>query len=269
MDDWNRLDNWPENEVRKVSRPWKDDNGQLWLAVFDLANLRGRIECVGVALRSSLAEGDPLPKLGVGSLMWEAEREAANNSWWDASPGVPDAERAHDAKPALSLRPLRAVVLRQLPLAEVLREARRDKEDELRGVARDIRAYQLSGIEPEHFEEAAAAYSPDTGRAPRIEATHRLLERVAGVYQRAWRGGAEPPNAAVLRELQTHLGHRVTATQARKLVEKCRKTVPPLLPHLALAERRKARGWLMGDAGIPAQFDEWSTDPSGDEGSKT
>ena len=29
MDDWNRLDNWPENEVREVSRPWKDDNGRL------------------------------------------------------------------------------------------------------------------------------------------------------------------------------------------------------------------------------------------------
>jgi hypothetical protein len=250
-------DRWPEGKVRKISRAWQDpDGGQWWLVVFDLANLRGRIECVGVAVRSSLG-----PLHDVNHPLSDDEYDP-DNPLWDWIDPVPFLGETD-----ISLRPLRADTLRRLPLVTELNRARRAEADQLRRYAEVIRGEKgpaPPGLEhlPEGFEEAAHEYeTPGKGRAPRIKTTQKLLERVADVYQRAWREGAVPPSAAVRQGLQ------VTSDQARKLVEKCRKQDPPLLPRLLPADRRKARGWLKNDPGIPARYDEWSTDPPTQGGS--
>ena len=224
------MDGWPENEVRKISRVWQDpEDRQWWLVVFDLANLRGRIECVGVAVRSSLGPlfdvehpvPDSEPESDLESLLW---------NWIDPIPMMRDA--------TVSLRPLRAAALRRLPLVEELKLARHDYAGDLRLYAENLREHPVPWATPEDFEEAAVRYTRGKERAPRIKTTHKLLEHVADIYQRAWREGEVPPSTAVRQELQ------VTSDQARKLVVKCRKASPPLLPP---TERRKARGWLPGE----------------------
>jgi hypothetical protein len=245
------MDDWTEDEVRKVSRTWTDKDGHTWIVVFDLANLQGRVECVGMALRSHFG-----PLYDVRHPSPELPEDGAVREWIDyLEMALNDVPPLGDGR--LEPRPLRAGTLRQLKLVEELRNARADHAADLRQYGEHLRQHPESWATPEDFEAAADVYTNESGRAPRISATHKLLERVAGVYQDAWREGEEPPNTAVRRKLQSYLKQRVTATQARKLVEKCRKTDPPLLPP---ADRRVARGWLKGDPGIPARFDEWSTD---------
>jgi hypothetical protein len=222
------MDGWPEGQVRKISRVWTDPtDGHAWLAVFDLAMLGGRVECVGAALRSSVPPGedediDPW-------LLWE---------WVDPGP-----KRGAEVE-AVELRHLKADTLRNFPLVTILGLAREDLWGELQDIADEILEhpvplpYMTPEDEAASVRSMAAVYGRGQARAPRIKTTQKLLERVADVYQRAWREGEESPSKAVEQALQ------VSPDQARKLVSRCRKTDPPLLPP---TERRKARGWLPGE----------------------
>lgn len=217
---------WPENEVRKISRVWPDHDGRTWVVVFDLANLRGRIECVGVAVRSSLgAQFDgvnPVPESEINSPLWD---------WIDP---VPD-----DAAGDVSLRPLLATTLRQLPFKDVLLRARRDHADELRLYAEDMRAYPTSWSDPEKFERLATSYEPPSKASGRqSKYSIGFLHRVASVYQAAFEDRMDPPAKRVERELG------LTPDVARKLIHRCRGARFRLLPP---AEGRRARGWRPGE----------------------
>jgi hypothetical protein len=213
------MDDWPEGDVNRLARTWQDDDGRWWIVVFDLANLGGRIECVGVALQSRL----------------RPDSDFGASSFYQLPEGAEEK--------GIAPRPLLAKTLRQLRFDEVLRSARGDHAGFLRSFAEGLRGPPTIfatewGLNPEYFDEASALYTRGEGRAASIKTTQKLLERVAAIYQRAWREGEVPPSKAVEEALQ------VSSDQARKLVARCRKTDPPLLP---TTERRKARGWLPGE----------------------
>jgi len=217
---------WPESEVRKISRAWNDHDGRTWVVVFDLANLRGRIECVGVAVRSSLgAQFDgvnPVPESEINSPLWY---------WIDPVPDL----GAED----VSLRPLLATTLRQLPFADVLLRARRDQASELRLFAEEMRAHPTPWSGYEGYQRLATSYEPP-GKASGRQSKYSIgfLHRVASVYQAAFEDRMDPPAKRVERELG------LTSDVARKLIHRCRDPRLRLLPP---AEGRKARGWRPGE----------------------
>ena len=236
------LDSWPENEVRKISRVWQDHAGGSWLVVFDLANLRGRIECVGVALRSCLG-----PAFDAAYQPTDEELDAAMDSplwkWVDPVP--------QPLEEVFGLRPLLATTLRQLPFDDVLVRARRSEARSLENLA--VTVAELAEAYPEAMEAAsppgldlrlqqeAELYEP-RGKAGgrRSKYSPEFLRRVAAVYQAAFEEGIDPP----AKRVEQALG--LTPDVARKLIHRCRD------PHLRLLPPTKPtrpRGWLAGERG--------------------
>jgi len=203
---------WKSNpDVTNVFRKWQDGDGNWWVVEFNLADLRGRIECVGVALH-------PV-------------RDA--DDWTD------------------DLRPLRATTMRQLPFDDVLTRARRDKTDLLRAAPAIMQAFSThasgrrvtvgearAAVDPNVqavFEQLAAE---DEASESRSKYSPSFLGRVASVYQAAFARGESAPSKFVERELN------LTPNVARKLVHRCRGPRLRLLPP---AEGTKPRGWLKGE----------------------
>jgi len=202
----NGMEPWEENEVRKVSHVWRDGGGRAWLVVFDLANLGGRIECVGVAVRSSLgALRDPrCMGADLYSPLWE---------WIDPEP-VPAAGEG------VSLRPLQAVTLRQFPLAETLERARHEYAGLLQQFAQQLA--ELPELPPwadlADYEETAKTYEASTRRPGRpSKYSAAWLRTAAGIYEGAVRSGERAPTKL----MGDSLG--LTPNQAKKVVQRCRR----------------------------------------------
>lgn len=278
------MDEWTEGRVQRVSRLWTetDDEGRelrVWLAVFDLAPVRGRIECVGFALRSATWDSSAVaPLLDEAGVLDTGTPEGKLiddlMAWVDPLPAEVDAD-------VLQLQPLTYTTLRRFRFKEELLKARTEEADTLQAAADMLRAMVLNPkgvaaalgfgagdsperLDPEHASRLSGladdleTRGEAVGRAPRIVPTPDLLEHVARIYQHAWREGLIPPSTAVETELSRERGSRVTPDQARGLVRKCRAADPPLLPP---TEAREARGWLRDDPGIPAwAAAEWSVD---------
>jgi len=144
-------------------REWPAPDGHTWIVEFELANLRGRIECVGVAVHSSV-DTSPLP------YDWRA-----------------------------SLRPLNATTLRKLPFDSLLTLARRHTARLLRRgwliPENDPETWQWA-------EELAADYeSPGKSGGRGSKYSPSFLARVASVYQAAFGDGESKPAKFVEREL--------------------------------------------------------------------
>lgn len=223
------MEGWSEGEVRRVSKVWHDDDGRPWLAVFDLASIGGRIECVGVALRSTLGPYTCDPATPnvldlTADELWD---------WIDPEPvdaaGAPDPD-----SPAITPRPLSAEALRGFRFAHERDEARGIHADVLRLYAAQEESSPAPWLDPVELRETADLYAIEKprGRTPKYD--RAFLRRVAQVYQEAWDGGEERPSRAVARVLD------LDPTTARKLVQKCRAPHVGLLPP---AQARKARGW--------------------------
>jgi len=186
------LESWPENEVREVTREWQDHDGHTWFVVFELANLRGRIECVGVGVHSM----SPLSKL---------DDPLSPSYDWRAS-----------------LRPLNATTMRQLPFDDVLIRARRDHA----GLMRAGWVHSENDEETQAWGEALAASYEPSGKTGRRGSKYSasFLARVASVYQAAFEDRMDPPAKRVEQELG------LTPDVARKLVHLCRDPRLRLLP---------------------------------------
>lgn len=187
------LDSWPEKEVRTVMRYWEPPGGHRWIVEFELANLGGRIECVGVAVRSSV-DTSPMP------YDWRA-----------------------------SLRPLNAITLRKLPFDGLLTLARRDQASLLRRgwliPENDPETWQWA-------EELAADYeSPGKSGGHRSKYSPGFLARVASVYQAAFARGESSPSQFVERELK--LTPDVARKLVHRCREPHLRLLPPAEPRKA------------------------------------
>jgi hypothetical protein len=129
-------------EVYRASCLWRDDDGKPWLLSFELAEIAGRLECVGLNMRSFISHAEepegwpaPYPSFWTGGVVNE---DLHPFSFLDIIRGDrlerlkrephpigrhdPDAvEAGAQNEPDMLLpRPLRAATLRELPLARVL-----------------------------------------------------------------------------------------------------------------------------------------------------
>lgn len=116
--------------------------------------------------------------------------------------------------------PLRAETLRALPFIREFERARRvelERNERLVELAgrMDGRVPELEGLRP-----LLASGKPRR----RARFTTRDLSRVAEAYRDAWRAGSKSPT----RDTAEALG--LAYNQAQKLVQRCRRMTPPLLP---------------------------------------
>jgi hypothetical protein len=228
------MESWPEGEVHKISHTWRDGDGHAWLVVFDLANLGARIACVGVALRSGLI---PQPdQLQDAYPSWREEVDIENPLWQFIDPWPPDPE-------GISLRPMRAVTLREFPFGATFAQARREHTRFFHNMG--LLLNQMSPVtwanDVEAFEQDALSLSVASQKPKRpSKYDDAFLERVATVWKAALAGGEPSPMAVVVRELRDpSTGEPLTPDQAKKLIRRCRDRFS--LPKL----RRK------GEIGIP------------------
>lgn len=190
---------------------WSEPGGGRWHLVFDLEEIAGRVECVGLEISSAVAgEGQPRRPLYAKTLravdfagrLAEARRLTAG--LLNGAAGVM-AGSAED--------PAGRYYVSNRPDAERTRQLR-------------------AGM-----EAAAELVAPQDGTKGGRHAkyTREDLERVATVYSAAYAQGSPAPTRAVAEALGT------SRTQAAKLVARCRD---PKVGLLAPTDKRKAGGIL-------------------------
>ena len=203
---------WERGALEAVS-VWESPDGDLWAVTFQLAEIDGRTECVGVHLRSFSDDlsAPPRPLLArtlrafrFSSELALAQRESARRVRPLGQGFQRIAERQDEApapgRPRVVVTPAKARAWR----AELEAQAQR--------------------IEPPVGEK----------RGRRTKYSRDDLERIAAAYQAAHERGSRKPTkdaAAVL-----GLGHNQTA----KLVQRCRDL--GILPE---TQPRKAAGWTL------------------------
>jgi hypothetical protein len=162
---------------------WESGDSGEWLLIFDLAEVGGRWDCVGMSIRSFSDEPAPLrrptlQKLRFHEELVRARRETARRRRDDAA-----------SWPKMADRPGSKVQVNAIA-AKVL------------AAADNAEAVQLD------------TPGPKGGRRARY--TRADLDRAAAVYRHAYNVSGEPPSLAVSEKLGVSRG------QARKLVMRCR-----------------------------------------------
>jgi len=242
----------PRSEVVKVSRVWHSPDGEPWLVTFDLAELGGRPECIGISLRSYLALRTPSDEGQTSG------RERLQAVWepLDLDPeefgrllqGEAEAQGEHTSGEFMEVlksapRRLTAVRYRSLPLADVLQRARRGTGSFLRAL-NEVRA-RHGGTVDDGAETLAAQLDLPHGRPKgRSRHTQSELKDVAALYT----GAVSEDRPSPTKDVADALG--MTRNVAAKLVMKCRREglLPPAPPP-------GRGGWLASD-------DEASPGPS-------
>ena len=145
------MDSFRPHEIRRVAKVWQDVHHQQWLVVADFAEIAGRIECVGVQLRSYIRHQEALR---AEQSDWPIEEVLTYDGYWaggpvTALPGTGSVDEnwrvarlerdlhglathdllaaeanAHLAEGLDQPRPLRTETLRDLRLGDVLKELR-------------------------------------------------------------------------------------------------------------------------------------------------
>jgi hypothetical protein len=224
-------------EIVKLSHLWRAPNGHPWLVTFELTEMSGRLECVGMSIRSyvlgivrehgepeqvlvDLKPDDAAESEGLWSVLYELALDA----------GVPSklaSESAEEQQAALDeieagepFRPhaLTALTLRRLPFGDVLQRARRES-------AQDALRWADHTDDPgrELREWAERVEQPHARRPGRQAKYNRAdLERVAALQRAAARHSASPT-----KDVAEVLG--VTRNVAAKLIMRCRREglLPP------------------------------------------
>jgi hypothetical protein len=178
---------WPQT----VSRVWQDPRGRAWLVEVQFAPVGGRLECVGVTVQSH-----------------------RGSSPFTALPGEPRAV-------------LTALMLRKLPLGEIVQELR---ENLARRYAPDsVTVLRDEEPEPDAGDEDAM-HELISGRRRRLDPEHWRV--VARVYLDAHLRGRAPTQAVARRFGLQYSG-------AAKQVQKARRLHDPLtgLPYLTTEYR--------------------------------
>ena len=234
-------------EIRRRATIWNDNDGKPWLVVVEFTMVAGRLECVGMEMRSFLRDDiledvDPASDrpARLYSGYWEGEPEksgeASDDAWmmlgWDLEECRSAAEDLATSRP----RPLRATVLRQLPLADVFTRMRRQAFP-IREIPMKVLSRYLDGGDMRSegwWKEQATVWAPRMRRGGRVARYNRSdLEQVAAIYSDAFRSGSGSPTKDVAEQLG------ITRNQAAKLVMKCRAPEVGLLDPV---KRRTAGG---------------------------
>jgi hypothetical protein len=220
-------------EIARRSSLWHDKDGRPWLVILDFTVISGRLECVGMEIRSFLRHEFNVPenvreKIELGEVVITTSAGGDCPDYWDGSEMQPLTDRGYDLLPGDSLgakvdpadvlamshpTPLRATVLRQLPLGDVCTRTRRqDIRQRLENAA-------PSGVAHDDWvKERAAVWAPKTRRGGRVaKYSHSDLERVAALYSEAYESGSSSPTKDVAERLGAN------RNRAAKLVWKCRK----------------------------------------------
>lgn len=171
-------------QVRRISEPLQGP----WNVTYHFAEVDGRFECVGLDVRSFRAE----PTVEVD----EEGRPMAKLNYRTSLGGLPPA-------------PVTTALIRELPVASLIRVARRD----LRDVA--ISAARQPG-QPAAKRRALREVAEEFVERPRRRYDDAHFARVAEVYVTAWKAG-KPPTLAVSEEM------KASRSAAAKWVAKARK----------------------------------------------
>jgi hypothetical protein len=247
-----RMAGFRPREVARRSSVWHDNDGRPWLVILDFTMVAGRLECVGMEIRSFLRdeidtadEHDPDHDLTADAYpaYWEDDVSGVGpplrtDSGYALLPSHGIFNTRMDPPDLLAMsrpRPLRATVMRQLPLADVCTRMRRQdlQEREMPRWATWPEEALALGLQPP-FESADAfrdwrkeresVWAPKTRRGGRVARyTRSDLEQVATIYSKAYMSGSTSPTKDVAEQL------RVNRNKAAKLVWKCRKAglLPP------------------------------------------
>lgn len=228
-------------EIASRAVLWRDNGGRPWLVVLQFTMVAGRLECVGMEIRSFLHEDayedvevpderdpkDGLPS-GIYPAYWGGELEASSLPLDDGYSvlawNLADRHVAAEDLTVSGPHPLRATTLRQLPLADVSTRMRRQQNvpsNEWPAVAvTDLLgwAQEVDGPFSDWWKEHKAAWAPKMRRGGRVaKYSQSDLEQVAAIYSEAYESGSNSPTKDVAEQLA------ITRNQAAKLVMKCRK----------------------------------------------
>ncbi len=240
-------------QVLKVARVWNDPKGGPWLVVYELAQLAGRWECVGMSMRSYLRHfisgevtGDGLRDAIVERPMTRADLEAdiPGPEWlplgvWEEYVELQSVALEHDVPALLMPRALSTLVWRRFPLAGELKSARRGLAREQRSeadswrfiaesVGDDLSRQWADDSEAlaKEFERppAKSTERPRRGRPPVYD--DEYLRRLAARYQKLMTSVSA--TRSPIKDLAEELG--VPRRTVEKLVARCRRMKPPLIP---------------------------------------
>lgn len=228
-----------------MSRLWRDDDGGPWVAIFDFTMIAGRLQCVGLELRSFLRD-EVDPGDGAYSAYWEGEPVSYVKMVERAEPNIyseqdlaglrpefrPDcrgekhpllehdslgAETDASASPQMVPRPLLATILRQLPLADVVARTRQDAAELNWDPPQEILDAGEAALDA-WLASCEALWAPKRRPDGRVaKYSHEDLEHVAAIYARACELGSTSPT----KDVGQAIG--VNRNQAAKLVMKCRR----------------------------------------------
>ena len=238
----------PPDEVWRVSGLWTDPGGNSWILVFSLIHLGGRLECVGLSIRSyarraALRRGfwvetygtrpmdvaefdDDVLLKGIGEAQMFELTELQENALHKLAAGA-----------ELAPVPLKSTTLRELPFFGMLSAARLEQARETRADAEwiceqedldqaraEVTAGMLEAGAAELERPRGKPSKRKRGRPPKY--TTDDLKRVADTYLQTWQSGSSAPTKAV----REAFGY--SASQAEKLVAKCRRLglIPPTGP---------------------------------------
>jgi len=206
----------PEKEVIHLGRVWdrRPAVDEVWIVIFDLTEIDGRAECVGMSVRS-YDEGLP----------WMPET---------------DEEALEDAKRTglLSPQPLRTTTLRGLPFASLLASAVRENVAFSRAIRPNLDLILPAPVSkktglPVFMEERLAEMRAEDDAITRAmeqkptkpgrprKYTRAYLENVARIYREAYLEGPGTPHPT--EAVRKALGFRRKSNIPSKLVRLCRK----------------------------------------------
>lgn len=238
------------NEILTVSSVWKAPDGSLWYVTFSLADVNGRLECVGMSLRSYVRRivlGDdglqheihaeaPMDSMELTRELDEAGVAGRSPAWHDVLEQV--GPRRFGEKATITPSSLKAVVLRAFPFFSVLSRARRDEAQEQRWSFALSRALDEAGLSTptpdadriyEYRAEAMEGRRHKLGRPPKYTAAQ--LHRLAAVYRKARDiDGSPSPIKDTYETLGEEFGLTRSATE--KLIARCKRSglIPPTGP---------------------------------------
>ena len=235
-----------ENALLRDSCIWRSKDGEPWIVTFDFAEVEGRLECVGMQVRSFIevdqkdefgsypaswpgeVSGDDLihildlPKMNmldpesVDAYMKAVEEEVVppkHPAWQDSDAAAAilnDEERRW--APRVSPRPLRTSTLRELPLGDMLARIRRQLAATWRsGILKPRTASHP--VEIELPEELRGPGEPLEDREQLSPDREELEKRTWELLQTVKRSGGW--DDALIRE-RDELGRRFTDLEARE-----------------------------------------------------
>jgi len=231
---------WMPNEILTVSSVWKAPDGSLWYVTFSLADVNGRLECVGMSLRSYVRRivlGDDglqhelhaEEPMGYFELTEELDVAGVHGP---ARHDVMDqiGPRRFGEKAFLTPSSLKAVVLRAFPFFSVLSHARRDEAETQRSSLAFSKALDEAGLGTpspdvdrtyEYRAEAMEGRRHKLGRPPKYTAAQ--FHRLAAVYRKARDiDGSPSPIKDTYETLGEEFGLTRSATE--KLIARCKRS---------------------------------------------